>query len=49
MISSQSHCFPSLVNSRENDVYGGVYRIAAVKHDRTTVDQIQVIKPKVGP
>jgi len=49
MTSSQSHCFPSPVDSRENDAYNSVYRIAVVKHERATVDQIQMIKLKVGP
>jgi len=49
MISSKSHRFPFLVDSRENDAYSDVYRIAVVKHDRTTIGQIQVIKLKVGP
>ena len=49
MINSQAHCFPFLVDSRENDAYSNVYRIAVVKHERATADQIQKIKPKVGP
>ena len=49
MISSPSHHSPSVVNPRGNDAHGGAYRKAVVKHERATVNQIQMIKAWVEP
>jgi len=49
MINFPSHRSLFLVDPRGNDAYGGAYWKAVVKHGRATVNQVQKIKPELGP